>query len=280
MRDAVGLPASPRDIRPSHGASRIARRALVATAFNLLFEYAPRGINDLVSHPALPVSLFLLYFAYFLLVDEFVRARRAGALAVASLGFAFGALSALFLPGSMFQPKSPLGLNWGAFLFVNVVWWATLQGVLTMYGATRLIPRRTHEQGLKRWQLLGVLAWLLLVLLLFRSGVKTPNPIRPVAGLTVLLSGLAALWAALRLSRPELARAQAGYARPSRFLDGLLAATALVFVFCMLFLIHDPAQISIHRVNLTALRVVIVWTTALFLTIALWILLTRRSIPV
>jgi len=282
------------------------KRVLVATGFNLLFEYSLRGVNDLAGHPALLVFLFLLYFPYFLLLDEWVRRRRAAAMSVAAAGFAFGSFSALFLPGSMFDPARPLGINWSAFWFVNIVWWATLQGVLTLYLAVRLVPRRVDESCLKPWQSGLILVWLVGMLLVFRAGIKAPSVIRPPAGACVLVLGAAALGLAWWLSR---ARAEAGAralsepppaghsdgatkrsedgapvpettAQPSRFLDSLLIATVLVFLFCMLVLIRDPAQVSIHRVNVTALRVVIGWTTLLFLATCFHAVITRRPIPV
>lgn len=257
------------------GTRTVPKRAFVATLFNLLFEYSIRGVNDLAVHPLLPLFLFLHYFAYFILLDDFVRACQAGPLAVGLAGFAYGCVSCLFWPGTMFDNAWPLGIHWGRFLFVNTVWWGMLQGVVTMYAASRVVPRTSNEDRLNWPRRVLVILWLLSILAVFRASAGRAAQPSGVGAATALVLGISsfsgAVIAAHRCSAPR---------QRSRLLDAIVLATIGVFLFSSLLLTRDPVRLAIHRVNLTALRVVSVWTLVVFLATLTETVIRRRRVVV
>ena len=111
-----------------------------AVSFNLLFEYSMRGVNNLVADPLLLLFLFLVYFPYFTILEDFITKYRLKDHNIVIAGFFFGTAFTLFVPATQFVEPQALGINWTAFLFVNIFWWGTIQGVLTFYIATRLFP--------------------------------------------------------------------------------------------------------------------------------------------
>lgn len=97
-------------------------RILIATGFNLLFEYSLRGLNDLAFRPFLPIFLFLVYFPYFTLLEYSIEKYHFRDWQVLVAGFVFGSFAAFFIPGPMFTGNLLLGLNWGSFFFITVIW--------------------------------------------------------------------------------------------------------------------------------------------------------------
>ncbi len=133
---------------------------LIATLFNLSFEFAFRGVAGLRVIPHFFWFLFLFYFAYFSIVEDLIRRYHITNKQLLLVAFCFGLLPETFLTGSAFMPPLVAGLNWYVIFFVNIVWWGFIQGLLTFYLANRLVKRSWNEP------FMGKLGWILSVLYL------------------------------------------------------------------------------------------------------------------
>ncbi|MEM3696923.1 MAG: hypothetical protein QXQ94_05385 [Candidatus Bathyarchaeia archaeon] len=254
----------------------------VAVSFNLLFEYSMRGINNLLVHSILPFFLFLVYFPYFVLVEDLITRYRFRDYHLLLVGFFFGTAFTLFVPATQFVEPQAFGINWLALFFVNFVWWGAVQGVLTFYLANRLFPRNWNHKLLSKVQQTAFLAVLIIVGLAFRISIQLNMPEAPrispsayiIVAFLLIITALA-----FRKVLPRSVSEIPVY-RKERFLDVLAAATIGIFVFCAVFLIHDPTYINVHGVNQTAVRVVTFWTGIVALLMFVYRLYAHRSIPI
>jgi hypothetical protein len=252
-----------------------------AVGFNLLFEYSMRGINNLVARPLLPLFLFLVYFPYFTILEDFITKYRLKDYNIVIAGFFFGTAFTLFVPSTQFVEPQAFGINWTAFLFVNLFWWGTIQGVLTFYIATRLFPRNWNHKPLSRTQKTILVITLVLVGLLYRINIQLNMPqapqISPEAylAITIILAITAFIF---RKTIPKQAVATPQW--KEKIIDLISALTILLFLFCALFLTQDPTQINVHSVNATATRIVTLWTIITTLTMISHRIYTRRPIPI
>ncbi len=251
---------------------------LIATGVNLLFEYSMRGVNDLPARPALPLFLFLWYFPYFALLNEFITRFRLRDYHLVVAGFLFGTFFALLAPFEASDPAGFLGVNWGSFLFVNLAWWGGIQGVMTLYIANRLAPREWQRPPLPPAAVAGIALWLVAVILLFRQ--FTPGlPSWSGAGAATMAALATAsaflLWKLL--PEPSSPPPPSG---GNRVMDVLSASTIAVALFSALFLTFDSTMLGVHPVNQTAVRVVVVWTLIAAPAMLAHRLLSKRPIPV
>jgi hypothetical protein len=232
-----------------------------AVGFNLLFEYSMRGINNLVARPMLPLFLFLVYFPYFAILEDFIIRYRLKDYNLVIAGFFFGTAFTLFVPATQFVEPQALGINWTALFFVNFFWWGMTQGVLTFYTATRLFPRNWNHKLLSRKQKTALIMTLILIGLLYRVTIQLNTPqapqIRPEAYLAIAII-LAITAFIFRKTIPK--QAVAIPQRKEKIIDLTSALTIFLFLFCAVFLTRDPIQMNVHSVNATATRIVTIWT--------------------
>ncbi|MGQ9506782.1 MAG: hypothetical protein ACUVTB_02840 [Candidatus Bathycorpusculaceae bacterium] len=254
----------------------------VAVGFNLLFEYSMRGMNNLLVRPILLLFLFLVYFPYFALVEDLITKYHLRDYHLLLIGFFFGTAFTLFVPATQFVEPQIFGINWFALFFVNFVWWGAVQGVLTFYLANRLFPRNWNHKLLSRAKQTAFFAILIIVGLIYRISIQLNMPDAPqispsayvIIAFLLIITALV-FWKMLPRSVSEVS-----VYRKERLLDVLTAATIFIFVFCAIFLTHDPIYINVYGVNQTAVRVVIFWTVTVALLMFMYRLYVRRSVPV
>jgi len=252
---------------------------LIATGFNLLFEYALRGINNLQTQPYLPVILTVIYLVYFTMLEDLIVRFRLNDVHLMVITFFFGTVYISFISGVAFISPTAAGINWGRLLYINLIWWGALQGVLTFYIANRLSLR---DWGHRR---LGWIGWSvailvnLVVIRMFQRSELIPKA-RPT-GLIAVLIVLAATLVLFRLMVPRTAsQAAPPEFKRSLFLDGLAALTTLFFLFAAVFLTFDPIQAGTSNVNAASLRLVSIWTAVLAVFMLGYRLYSRRGISV
>lgn len=128
---------------------------LLATFFNLSFEYAFRGYTEFLTRPFQPLFLFGAYFAFYtILEDLIVRFKLTNyqlVLAIWPLGLIPMALGT----GVLFHQPLFFGINWVNLFFIELLWWGILQAILTFYFANRIVPRDWNHPRM------GKLEWLL-----------------------------------------------------------------------------------------------------------------------
>lgn len=147
---------------------------VIATAFNLLFEYSVRGFGHLLERPLLPLVLTPLYFAYFVLLEDLVVRWRLRDAHVLVAGVVVGTIIVPLASGACLLPPLTLGVNWGALFFIDLIWWGPLQFVMALYIANRLAPRDWHHARL------GPIGWTGFALL-FAAALTVIHTAKPVA---------------------------------------------------------------------------------------------------
>jgi len=122
---------------------------LLATGFNLLFEYSMRGFGGLFRRGFF--LLLFLYLSYYSVVEDLIVRYRITNRQLIVVAFCFGVIPEAFLTGVLFAPPLVLGVNIPQFLFINIVWWWCLQGLVTFYFATRIVQRNWNHRRLGKF---------------------------------------------------------------------------------------------------------------------------------
>lgn len=252
-----------------------------AVGFNLLFEYSMRGINNLIVRPALPLFLFMVYFPYFTMLEDLIAKYRLKDYNLIIAGFFFGTVFSIFVPATQFVEPQLLGINWTAFLFVNLFWWGMIQGVLTFYIATRLFPRDWNHKLLTRTQKIALLLTLIFVGLLYRISIQLNVPQAPETRIEAyvaiaIISIMTVLIFKNTIPKQTIDITQ----RKETIIDIIGASTIAIFTFCAVFLTQDPTQINVHSVNATAVGIVTSWTLIVALIMISYRVCKHRLIPI
>ncbi|MEM2145167.1 MAG: hypothetical protein QW279_07395 [Candidatus Jordarchaeaceae archaeon] len=252
---------------------------LVATGFNLLFEYSMRGINNLPKQPVLPLILFAAYFTYFTMLEDLIVRFKLRDYHLILASFFFGTIYVCLVSGAAFTPPLILGINWGYLLFINLVWWGALQAVMTFYIANRLAPRDWNHPVLskKGWGLMLILNGFIVLLFQLSGVIPYGNPVGIIV-MSIILIATAFIFKKLLPSKDE--RAYSLEFKKIRLMDYLSIFTTTVFLVCAMFLIFDPSRLGASNVNLTAVRIVSVWTTILSIIMVAYRWYNKRPISI
>jgi hypothetical protein len=250
---------------------------LVATLFNLLFEFSLRGLQTILARPFLSLLLFVAYFSFFTMLEDLIVRFRLRDFNVAIAAFFFGTIYVALVSGAAFTPPRFAGLNWGAVLYITLAWWAVLQSVFTFYVANRVAPRDWNHRLLPRLGWIALIAVNVLIIGIFQANRQTPPGDTP-GFLAILLLLLASAGAFVRL----LARAQRQDAAPEFRRDRLLDLLALVTVgvFVVGALTNRNQTLEAAATDNPTGRLVLIWTLVLAIVVVIYRLLSRRPIPV
>lgn len=252
------------------------RIILSATAFNLLFEYSLRGVNNLLRQPILLLFLLLIYMSYFTLLEDLLVRYKLRDYHILLIGFIYGDLMNILLPGAAFTPPLYFGINWVNLLYVNIVWWGIIQGVLTFYIATRLTPRDWGHARLSRKGWMFSLLIIVSLSLILRMYARNLPQISPRSLVILLILPIVLIY----IVGKTLGKDHPSVTQPSRFMDIIAISTTIVFFLSFIILTYEPAWISIHYVNLPAVKAVGAWTLSVGILIMIYRFIFRRSISV
>lgn len=250
----------------------------LATAFNLLFEYAFRGPMGLFIWRRFFVSLFLLYFAYYWIAEGLIRKYRLTNRQLMVVAAVFGILPMAFLTGSLFGQPLVLGVNLSRLFLIEIVWWGVLQGLLTFYFATRIVKR--DWTGSPMTSLGWAVSAGFIIFLNLRSFLSSRTlPRGPLIGY-IIVAAIVIL--GLRYLRRRLkASQQAPYeCRKSPFLDFLAFGTVAVFLFLGTFVARNIAPVEGQVVNAAAGRLATIWSFVVFAGVVLYRLKTKKAISI
>ncbi|MEM3641898.1 MAG: hypothetical protein QXH37_08270 [Candidatus Bathyarchaeia archaeon] len=251
---------------------------LVATAFNLLFEYSMRGVNNFLVQPVLPFILFTIYFTLYTMLDDMIARYRLRDIHLMVIAFFHGTAYQFLVSGTALLPPLILGVNWLNLLFVIMVWWGVLQSVVTFYIANRIAPRDwTHKLSKKGW-VVALSLNALMILMFQSSGVIPKVNIVQIFWMVVIMTGSAAMLKAM-ISKAK-GRDHHMLFNRSLVLDVLCILTASIFLFCAFFLTFDPIKINTSNVNATSTAIVVRWSIILALALLGYRLLSKKSISV
>ncbi len=245
--------------------SNTLKLTLVATLFNVLFEYSLRGINTFVARPFFIVIMFTAYFTLFAMQDALIRRFHLRDYHLFILAFTYGVVYQCLYSGIAFVEPTFLGLNWREMLFTVVFWWGTVQSVLTFYLANRIVRRDWSEPPLSRAGWVIVVLLNLFVIFLFQRSPEIPRgqPIGYV--MMVVIFAAATLVLYLTVRRRKLERRDF---EPNLLMDVLSAASVLLFLYAAFFLTHDPVAMRTTTVNATSARLIAGWTV--LVTFIIW----------
>ncbi|HLF91158.1 MAG TPA: hypothetical protein VI451_19595 [Anaerolineales bacterium] len=255
------------------------RIIFIATVFNLMFEFSLRGVAGIVAHPVLPILLFVVYFTYFTIVEDLILRYRLKDYHLMFVAFIFGTIAQFLISGTALDSEGAMGVNWGRFLFVNLVWWGALQTILALYIANRIVSRNWEHKHVSKagWGL--SLLIILGIIILFRASGIIPDVSRPAFWAMVI--SLAISFLPLPVSiRGRAARSAQPTFQKSGLMDILGLVTVLIFVGSGCFLTANPSQVGASVVGVGALRFVSVWTGVLGLVMLGYRVLSRREISV
>jgi hypothetical protein len=254
------------------------KTVLVATAFNLLFEYSIRGINNLLVQPVLPFILFTVYFTLFTMLNELITRYRLRDYHLILASFFFGTAYQFLVSGAALLPPLTLGVNWISLLFVVAVWWGILQSVITFYISNRICPRDWNHELSKAGWVAALLINCLMVLLFQASGAI---PRANMLQITLMVSIMIISALAFKATLPNrIQRSSSAIFNRSSALDFLSALTVIIFFVCAVFLTFDSVRANTSNVNATSTSIVIGWTTILAFIVLAYRLYYKKPISV
>ncbi len=252
------------------------KRVLVATLFNLAFEYSLRGLVSIRFMPLLPFILFVSYFTLFTLVEDLIARFKLKDYQLMILAFFYGTIYDSWISGVNFLPPLFLGVNWVNFFVVNFFWWGLLQAILTFYLAGRIAPRNWQEPLLtKRSWVICLVIQFLIIGLFQKSGVIVYGS---SFGKLMMLIVLLVIFFIFKkqIRKNELV---VGEFLPSRFLDFLAIATFFFFLFCALSA-KNLQQIGTSIISPVNYKLVSRWTFILGLLLLFYRLKTKKEISI
>lgn len=93
------------------------KTVLAATAFNLLFEYSMRGVNNLLTQPILPFILFTVHFSLYTMLGDLILRFRLRDYNLMVVVFFFSTAYQFLVSGSALLQPWVLGVNWANLFF-------------------------------------------------------------------------------------------------------------------------------------------------------------------
>ncbi len=247
---------------------------LVATVFNLLFEYSMHGTGLFQRGFFL---LFFFYFSYYSLVEDLIVTYRITNRQLIIIAFCFGVIPEAFLTGVLFLPPLVLGVNI-SYLFITLVWWGCLQGLVTFYFATRLVRRDWNHRRL------GPFGWG--IRLAYIGGVAlfsfVSSPVLPKGPITgyfivfvTIILGVAYLFHALTKPQQDIYTFQR-----SVLLDILSFASVFVFLILGTFVATTQTLVGGSLINEVAAQLSTVWTVVVFCGVIIYYVLHKKQITI
>lgn len=147
---------------------------LGCTLFNLILEYWVHGPPGFIN-PLMIISLFLLYFTYFLMAEDLILRYHLKDYQVLLIGFVFGVYTEIFTTGSIFGSGYFFGIDLFYFLIATIMWWGIPQGILTFYFANRYIVERDwNEEPMRKLFWVLALAFHIFMFISFISDLNAP----------------------------------------------------------------------------------------------------------
>lgn len=249
---------------------------LLATTFSMLFEYSMRGIGGLFHEGFF--LLFFLYTSYYSLVEDLILKYRITNTQMIIIACCFGLVPEAFLTGAIFAPPLFLGINIFRFLFISIVWWGCLQGIVTFYFATRIVKRDWNHRKL------GSFGWG--IRLTYIAGISLLNfvrsPLLPkgsITGygvvLTIIVLGCVYLKKQLREPQKDPYTCQ-----KSPILDFVSFGSVCVFVILGTFVATTYTLVEGSVLHVKAAQLSSTWTVIVFIGVIMYYLLHRRQITI
>jgi len=252
---------------------------LLATIFNLSFEYSMRGIGGFFKPIFFPFILFGFYFTLFSMLEDLIVRFKLRNYQLVLAAFLYGIFPMAFATGVLFNKPQFLGINWGALFYIGFLWWGIIQAIFTFYFANRLVRRGWNCPKMGKLGWFSAITYNVVVL----AWMKLVNPhlvlIQPIAYLIFILIAFTTvffLWQDLKKNKQR----QFWQFEQSKVMDFLSFGTFILFVFLGTYFaggqVGDLRAGGSH-VNLTAVKIVHLWTIISVITFFVYRFLIRKK---
>jgi len=251
---------------------------LIASFLAWLMEYSLRGINNFLKNPPMAILVFVNYFVYLVLIEDFIGRFRLKDYQVWIVAQFFGLLWQLISVAGVYYPPFVLGIGLGTLLINNLVWWTTIQTVFTLYIAHRLIPNADRSKPLlTKASIFGFFVAYVLISASWRLFL-TPSVTSWQFLVMLSLTSLFAFLSYQQISSNLKKGIQLAPYKADKFLDGLAIFTIIYFIFSFFFLTGGGS--TTHLINRQALRVNLVVSPLIALSLLLKRIIAKKPIPV
>ncbi|MGD2248321.1 MAG: hypothetical protein PVF58_07920 [Candidatus Methanofastidiosia archaeon] len=248
----------------------------VATVFNILFEYSMRGIGGLFQRGFF--LLFFLYLSYYSLVEDLIVKYKITNKQLIIIAFCFGVIPEAFLTGSIFSPPLFVGINIPRFIFINLVWWGCLQGLITFYFANRIVNRAWNHRKLHNFGW-GIRITYIACVSLFTFFASPILPKGPVMGYIVVFGTIAA--GVIYLKKTLIAPQQDAYPfERSHILDFLSFGSIIIFIILGTFVATTQTLVEGSLLNAKAAQLSTAWTVVVFIGVVIYYLSHKKQITI
>lgn len=249
---------------------------LIATGFNLFFEYSMRGSGGLFQKGFF--LLFFFYMSYYSLCEDLIVKYRITNKQLIVIAFCFGVVPEAFLTGALFAPPLLFGVNVVRFLFINMVRWSCLQGLVTFYFATRIVQRDWNHKRLSH------LGWG--IRLAYIGGVSllmfVSSPVLPKGSATGYFVVFATIIGGAAYVKNQLKKPQQPVYtfQKSVILDFVSFGSVLVFFILGTFVATTQTLVEGSLLNPLAASVSTAWTVVVFIGVIIYYIVHRKQVTI
>jgi hypothetical protein len=235
---------------------------LLASIFNLSFEYSMRGLGGFFKPLLFPLILFGFYFTLYSMLEDLIVRFKIKNYQLIAAAFLYGTFPLAFATGALFIKPQFLGINWGALFYVGFLWWGILQAIFTFYFANRIVKRDWDHHKMGSWGWFLAIFYNVAVLTWFKIVNARLVPVQPIGYLIFVLIALStSLFLGQDLKRNK--DRNSWQFEPSAVMDFLTFGFFLLFLFLGTYFaggqVADP-RAGGSLVNLTAVKIVHLWT--------------------
>lgn len=251
---------------------------LLATLFNLTWEYSARGLGGIFKPVFLPFILFGFYFTCFTMLEDLIVRSKLKNYQLVLAAFLYGIFPIAFGSRDLFKNPQFLGINWLNLFYIGFLWWGILQTLFAFYFANRLVRRDWQHPRMSRlgWSL--AIGYNLVVFLIFQFS-KPPINKPPlvsyfVFGLIAIVTAIF-LWQDIKKTRKR----EPWNFEPSPVLDFLSFGSLILFLSVGTFVSTSGALIYVASsfFNPLAIRIGNIWTIIYTIIFLAYRFLVRRK---
>lgn len=259
---------------------------LYCVVMNLMFEYMARGARSL-SQPLFYLFLAGIYAAFFSILEDLIVRFRLTNLQIGLFAAFWSLYPTTFITGNLINPNTyfglarPLGLNWGALLFIVLLTWPVLQSNLSMYFANRLQPRDWSHPRMGPIGYAVALLYLAVMPILARSSRQVELTLTPRAVFFVVLLMIVFLGLfAVTLYRREPVEGPPPTFESLPFMDFLTFGSVILMLLLGTFFQGAPTASTARPLGQTAVVLQHTWLAFSAIAFLLYRLWRRRPIVV
>lgn len=250
---------------------------LLATLFNLTWEYLARGLVGFFKPIFLPLILFGFYFSLFSMLEDLIVRFKLKNYQLTLAAFLYGLFPIAFGSRDLFANPQFLGINWLNLFYIGFLWWGILQSIITFYFANRLVQRDWQHPRMSKLGWFLAIGYNAVVFLSFQF-LKPPISKSPLVSYFILgliaLSTAIFLWQDIKKNKDR----QPWQFEQSRVMDFLSFTSFILFLSLGTFFTSSRALVFVSSAyfNPEAIKIGHIWTVIYTLTFLVYRFLIRK----